>query len=315
MKNRIFNILTLICLILSLSCSQNKATIETKKAEKPIQKEKILEKIQEQEPHEYGGWYCPDNLRGFPAVDIKDWKNVPVVNGRLATEKETKNGTSLIFIDTEKYPNAKPLDIKMPKLAQYYNNYTKKDETVIVIQAIKVAKDSIVGFRYLNGGNGSARLNEVKFLSDNDIKDMTFSQFVSLNILIDATHDEIWNVLTKPEYGKLLQPVFDKENTLKADWQKTSKVNFKYRNAGLVTSEFAEKLFGNYYIQVDCEFGNYQYVEKFLLFENKEAKKEELHIVCGPYYDTDFEKQKTILNNWVQQVKFLSERHSTLRLR
>ena len=40
----------------------------------------------EKEPHKYGGWYCPDNLNGFPAVDINNWENVPIVNGRMATK-------------------------------------------------------------------------------------------------------------------------------------------------------------------------------------------------------------------------------------
>ena len=67
--------------------------------------------IKKQEPHKYGGWYCPDNLNGFPAVDISNWESVPVVNGRMATKEETHNGISLIFVDDLKYPNAKALDI------------------------------------------------------------------------------------------------------------------------------------------------------------------------------------------------------------
>jgi len=261
----------------------------------------------DQEPHKYGGWYCPDNLNGFPAVDINNWENVPIVNGRMATKKETQNGTSLIFVDKEKYPDAKPLDIQMPKLALFYNNHSKKEEIIIVIQAINVLNDSVVGFRYLNGGNGSARLNKVKFLADDEIDNISSSRFVSFKIKINATQDEIWEVLTKPEYHKTLQPIFDKENTLKDDWNTSSKVNFKYHNGGVITSEFAAILYGNYYIQIDCELGNYQYVEKFLLLENEKTNNTELQIVCGPYID-DFENQKFILNNWAQKVKELSEK-------
>lgn len=50
------------------------------------------------------------------------------------------------------------MDIVLPKLAQFYNEYSKKTEVVIVIQAIEIEGDSIVGFRYLNGGNGSLSL-------------------------------------------------------------------------------------------------------------------------------------------------------------
>ena len=261
----------------------------------------------ENEPHKYGGWYCPDNLNGFPAVDIKNWKGVPVVNGRMATKEETQNGTSLIFVDEEKYPNAKPLNLKMPKLARFYNSQSRKKELVIVIQALNISNDSIVGFRYLNGGNGSARLNEITLLSDNEIKKISSSRFTNLNIKINATPAEIWDVLTKEEYSKTLQSIFDKKNTLEANWNKSSKVNFKYLNGGVITSEFAGNVWGNLYIQIDFKSGNYQYVEKFLLLENQQTKKTELQIVCGPY-GTDFEKQKFILNNWAQKVKEISEK-------
>jgi hypothetical protein len=258
------------------------------------------------EPHKYGGWYCPDNLGGFPAVDINNWKSVPVVNGRMATREETQNGTSLIFIDDEKYPNAKPLDIKMPKLARYYNIHSGKRELIIIIQALNISNDSIVGFRYLNGGNGSARLDEVRFLSDNEIQYILPSHFVTLNVKINATKDKIWEVLTKDEYSKTLQTIFDKENILETDWNKSSKVNYTYANGGGITSEFAGNVWGNQYIQIDCEHGDYQYVQKFLISENDQTKKSELHIVCGPYGD-DFESQKLILNTWGQKVKELSE--------
>jgi hypothetical protein len=286
-----------------MSCSQNNTAVKNSIVLKPI--EKVNQK--KQEPHRYGGYYCPDNLNGFPAVDINNWKSVPVVNGRMATREETQNGTSLIFVDLEKYPDAIPLDIKMPKLARFYNENSRKKEIIIVIQALNISNDSVVGFRYLNGGNGSARLNEVKFLSDKEIENISPSRFVSLNININATKNKIWEVLTKTEYSKTLQSIFDKENKLKADWNKGSKVNFKYPKAGNITSEFAGNLYGNQYIQNDYGLINDQYVEKFLVVENQETKNSELIIVCGPY-GNDFKNQKTILKNWAQRVKELSEK-------
>jgi hypothetical protein len=257
-------------------------------------------------PHKYGGWYCPDNLNGFPPVDIKKWKSVPVVNGRMATKKETQNGTSLIFIDDEKYPNAKPLDMKMPKLARFYNIQSGKRELVIIIQALNISNDSIVGFRYLNGGNGSARLSEVTLLSDNEINNISPSRFINLKIKIDAKPAKIWEVLTKDEYSKPLQAIFDKKNILETEWKKSSKVNFKYLKVRNVTSEFAGNVWGNKYSQIDCELGDYQYVEKFMLIENEQINKTELQIVCGPY-GNDFENQRFILKSWTQKVKEFSE--------
>jgi len=252
------------------------------------------------EPHRYGGWYCPDNLNGFPAVDINNWKSVPVVNGRMATKEETQNGTSLIFPDTLKYPNVKVLDITMPKLASFYNEYSKREDLIIVIQAINIDNDSIVGFRYLNGGNGSARLKEVKFLSDNEIEMIPASRFVSFTIKIKATQDIIWKVLTKPESTENLQSIFKK-----TDWRGASNINYLYPNTGTLTSSYSGKLFGNFYIQND--YDHLQYNEKLLLLENEQTKSTELKIVCGPFGD-DFKTQKSILNNWAQKVKELSEK-------
>ena len=314
MQNKILITLCIFCFTLSMSCMQNNKMLSEVKAEKPLKKVNETE-----EPHNYGGYYCPDNLGSFPAVNIDNWKNVPVVNGRMATKEETQNGTSLIFVDLEKYPDTKPLDIKMPKLARYYNRNSRKEELIIVIQALKISNDSVVGFRYLNGGNGSSYLDKVKFLSDEEIENISSSQFVSFSLDINTTKKKIWNVLTKPAYSKTLQPIFDKENKLKADWNTRSKVNFiaswnieskvnfTSPNPNNVTSEFAGNLYGNQYIQIDYELSNDQYVEKFLVIESQETKNSELIIVCGPYGD-DFKNQKTILKNWALKVKELSEK-------
>lgn len=303
MENKSLKTLITLCFFTTMSCSQSSTIVESNKTETA----EVKVEVKKTEPHRYGGWYCPDNLNGFPAVDIHNWKSVPVVNGRMPTKEETQNGTSLIFIDREKYPEAKPLDLELPKLARFYNNHSRKEEVIIVIQALNISNDSIVGFRYLNGGNGSARLNEVNFIYENEIATLSSSQFVSFNININATQDKIWEILTKPEYSKTLQPIFDTENTLDADWNKSSKVNFKYPKSGTVTSEFAANLYGNQYIQIDCMADQYQYVEKFLLLENEETKNTELKIVCGPYR-ADFEAQKVILNEWALKVKELSEK-------
>jgi hypothetical protein len=284
------------------SCSQNNATVEIIPEEG--QAETATSNISE--PHEYGGWYCPDNLNGFPPVDVTDWNSVPVVNGRLPTAEETRNGTSLILVDLDKYPAAKSLDMELPRLARFYNVHTKKDELVIIIQAIHVSNDYIVGFRYLNGGNGSAHLSDVRFLSSDEIDRISPSRFVSIDIPISSTQAEIWKVLTQPDYGFILQTIFDKENVLGEGWTASSKVNYVYTKRGEVAAQYAENLFGNQYIQIDCksEFGDY--VEKFLLLENPETQITVLKIACGPYHE-DYNQQKAILEEWAQKVKALSE--------
>ncbi|MBK8927512.1 MAG: hypothetical protein IPM74_16820 [Crocinitomicaceae bacterium] len=101
------------------------------------------------QPHNFVGWYCPDNLNGLPAVDIADWKNVPVINGRMPTEEETQNGASLVYVDPAEYPTATVLGITMPKLATYFNANSGREDFIIVIQAFTIDADSIVGFRFL----------------------------------------------------------------------------------------------------------------------------------------------------------------------
>ena len=254
-----------------MSCSQNTAPSENKAKATDVK----------QEPHQYGGWYCPDNLRGFPAVDLLDWKNVPVVNGRMATKEETQNGTSLIFVDLEKYPDAKPMEMKMPQLARYFNHQSGKSEIIIVIQALKISTDSVVGFRFLNGGNGSARLNEVNILSEKEIQNLIPGRFVTIMLDVKASKAAVWEVLTNVDYNILLRIFLDKNGTLPEDWRKSSKVNFKYQKAGHLTAAYAGDVWGNQYIQVDTEMMDYQYVEKIMVSENEEGTLSNMHIVCG----------------------------------
>ena len=229
-----------------------------------------------------------------------------MVNGRLPTREETQNGRALIYVDPAKFPNAKPIDMQMPKLASYYNESSRKEELVIVIQALNILKDT-VGFRYLNGGNGSARLAEITVLKENEIDKIAASNFVSLSILIEASQKAIWDILTNPGYYTSLQDIFDPQGTANIEWNTTSKVNFKYVKPGVLTSEFAANLYGNQYIQMDFKQGNDSYVEKFLLLENEETKTTELKIVCGPYSLDEFEIQNEILKKWAQKVKEFSE--------
>ena len=257
--------------------------------------------------HKYGGWYCPDNLNGFPAVDLKDWKNVPVVIGRLPTEAEARNGSSLIYVNTQEHPSAKAMNMELPKLATFYNQYSKKNEVIIVIQAVEIEGDSIVGFRYLNGGNGSAHFREVTFISENEVANISTARFVSFDININSSYDKVWEVMTKLEYTSKLQPVFDKNNKLNKDWRTTSNVNYYYANKNEMTGEYADMLFGNWYIQNDYLINDVAYVEKFLLLRDEKTNQTNLKVVCGPF-NQDFETQQSILNKWAEKIKELSEK-------
>lgn len=305
MTNKILFVPMVFCLMALPSCSSEKQAVENK----PVEVAKVAA-VQElvtvkSEPHRYGGWHCPDNLFGFPAVNINQWKNVPVVNGRMPTKEETQNGTSLIHVDLEKYPNTKIIDITLPKLARIYNRYSKRDDLIIVIQAVKINDDSIVGFRYLNGGNGSARLHEIEFLTEKEIEAIPESKFVTQNILIDATQEKVWKVLTQAKYSKEFQSIFDHTNALVSDWRQQSNVNYKYANSGNLTSGYGDLLFGNYYIQND--FDKAMYTEKFFLVTDEATNNTELKIIGGPF-GKDYKTQEKVLTEWASKVKVLSEK-------
>jgi hypothetical protein len=302
MKNSTIKVLTVLFLGTLAACSQQNQTVTSEDAEVELTNQNVEE--EKSEPHRYGGWYCPDNLNGFPAVDIANWENVPVVNDRMATKEEAQNGTSLIFVDMEKYPNAKPLDITMPKLARYYNRSTEREDLIIVIQALNIDNDSIVGFRFINGGNGSARLSEINLLSENEVAKIPTTRFVSQTLEIKATQAKIWEIITNADNAESLRPTFDSDNKLKSDWRAATNVNYHNENTGARTAAYADMLYGCYYVQNDYEQFNYS--EKFWLLENQETGITELKIVCGPFA-ADFEAQQAALSNWGKQVKALSE--------
>ena len=117
-------------------------------------------------------WDCPDNVK-LPRVELKDWDKVPVVNGRMPTYEEANNGSSLLFIDKELKPDLKevePYKMTLPKLAYFTNPRTKQKEIVIVIQLVQFADYVWAGLRYVSGGNASAKMSDLQFLTDEEIK-------------------------------------------------------------------------------------------------------------------------------------------------
>lgn len=122
--------------------------------------------------HSFMAWDCPDNL-AFPRIELKDWQKVRVVNGRMPTYEEAQNGTSLLYIDKEVKPELKdvePYKMTLPKLAYFTNPRTKQKEVVIVIQLVQFKDYVWAGLRYVSGGNASAIMSELQFLTDEEVK-------------------------------------------------------------------------------------------------------------------------------------------------
>lgn len=260
---------------------------------------------QEVEPHRYGGWYCPDNFTKFAPIALQNWSDVPVVQDRLPTEKEIEMGHSLISVDTVKYPNTRALNMKLPALAKHFNYSTQREEIIIVIQALNIEQDSIVGFRYLNGGNGSARLNEVDLITQKTASKYENGEYVCLNLEINAPKNKVWDLISKKEYENTFKTIFDKDKKLPSDWRQKSNINFTYLNHGEVANKFvSENFYGACYIQNDYQNNNYS--EKLFLTRGKDADKTVFKIVCGPYLK-DYQEQKAILERWTKKIKVESE--------
>jgi len=266
----------------------------------------LVKETRHNKSHPYGGWSCPDNILGFPALSLEEAQKVIAIEGRLPTKEETQDGRSLIFIDTGRYENAKALDLDLPRVATYYSTYTKKDELVLVIQAVVVEEDTIVGFRNLNGGNGSSWLDEIRFLTDSELKELEIGSFVSDKIDINANGDVIWKIITGKAHPIVLGGKYGEGAYIESNWQPNEKIEVKYSPGitaiyGLVTASWI-----NRYLQIDYELKDVNRVEKFLLREGPTKGTTEFHIVSGPY-TSDLEQQKKEKRKWLMKLKVLSE--------
>ena len=189
-----------ILLIFVLNSCQNSSTAQLKTQAKypgPVTSVK-------EEPHQYGGWYCPDNF-GFVPVDIQELSKVPVVNGRFPTKQELQSNMSLIDVDTSKYSDARVLKMDLPRVARINNQSLGMTELIIVIQAIVVQKDTIVGYRFANGGNGSARINKVTFVSKDELAAMGSQPFYYSKSILNASTKDIWNACERQNTSNNLE--------------------------------------------------------------------------------------------------------------
>ncbi|MES2763050.1 MAG: hypothetical protein V4677_12630 [Bacteroidota bacterium] len=155
-------LLPAIFLLVAQSC-------DDKPGEKPIDKFKSVFKI-DPARDKNNWWNCPDNIKGFPPLSIKDWRKAPALDRKLPTYEEATNGTSLIFYGSHTYPDARAYDITLPRLASFTNPYNGLKDTVIVIQVVQTDLDTVAGYRYLTGGNGTCDFRLFHFLTDDEVK-------------------------------------------------------------------------------------------------------------------------------------------------
>ena len=125
---------------------------------------------------------CPDS-KFFPPIDINNWNKVEAVSGRLPTYKETLLGKSIHMYNGKKNPEVKVYPTTLPKLAYFYggnndgeyqvNEHTgklvKKPLLVVVIQMVRSANDTLIGFRYITGGCGGSVMHDFHLLTEDEI--------------------------------------------------------------------------------------------------------------------------------------------------
>ncbi len=257
------------------------------------------------EPHRYGGWYCPDNF-GFVPVDIQKLDEVPAIAHRLPTQEELRDKKSLIDVDTVKYPDAKALDMDLPRVARIYSEYNDLSELVIVIQAIVVSGDTVVGYRFPSGGNGSAWISDVTFLSGDEVAAFGAQPFYYSNAVLNASKEDIWKAVTETDYFKQLGKKFDKEDFFSSEWTSASEAYLKLDFGQEKATGYVGTVYGNAYLHIDYNRDGFHYSEKLLMIENQEDKTTKLFFASGPFPE-DFNKYRSQWDSWFQAVKKASE--------
>ena len=294
----------LIGLATLVSCAQNEGQQSSEISE--TETENLGPAVDKKdEPHRYGGWYCPDNF-GFTPVDIQKLGEVPAIANRLPTEEELHNNMSLINVDTEKYPDARALEMDLPRVARVHSEQSGMDELIIVIQAIVVQEDTVLGWRYMNGGNGSGWLTDVEFLKDDEIAGMGSQPFFYANSSFNAKSAAIWNALTKTEYFEQLGQKFSESAFFSADWNPDAQAHLNLDTEDEKAAGYVGMVFGNYYLHIDYDRNGFHYSEKMLIMENQEDNTTEFFFASGPYPE-GFDKQRSSWESWVEEVKKVSE--------
>jgi hypothetical protein len=257
------------------------------------------------ESHAYGGWYCPDNFGGFPPVDFKDFDKVPVVSDRLPTLEETRNGRALLYFDPEKHPDARFYDLNLPRMARYNSRQSGKAELIIVIQAAIIAGDTVVGFRFPSGGNGSAWLGELQFLSDDKIANMEQGQFSFTDTKVAATKEEVWLSLSQSTYGKKLADKFQAQAFFNTDWSDDSYIELSYDSDTEHAQGMIANQYGSLYLQIDYTINGKDFTEKLLVMPTDNGSSQ-IQVSAGPYGD-DYEAEASRWGTLVEQLETSSE--------
>ena len=107
----------------------------------------------------------------WPKFDIKLWKKIPVISGRISTEDEAKKGIA-VFCLKNTGEEHKYFEIDLPKMAYIIDEETNEKELILAIQAEESKHGIVIGYRNPKGGNGACLLNELDFINDDEVNEI-----------------------------------------------------------------------------------------------------------------------------------------------
>lgn len=97
-------------------------------------------------------------------IDILKWNQTPFLSGRVATEEDVKKGVAVFYI--RETDDLKPIDITLPVCAILIDQEENTETPVIIIQAEYSQGQEIIGYRFIDGGNGIAARDEFILLEE-----------------------------------------------------------------------------------------------------------------------------------------------------
>lgn len=104
----------------------------------------------------------------WSAIDMKNWRNVPVMIGRVAEEQDVKEGRATFYLQ-DAVEFAKPKSLFLPRCAWLSSESTGRIP-IVIVQAEETEQKTYVGYRDLVGGNGLCTLDEVEFVDAPDAR-------------------------------------------------------------------------------------------------------------------------------------------------
>lgn len=101
----------------------------------------------------------------WDTIDVSDWRELPVVKSRCATEEDVGNGRAVFHVPVgDEYEPSSPAEIGLPRPAILIATA----QPVFAIQAEEVNGKIAVGYRPVDGGNGLCMIDELELLDTPD---------------------------------------------------------------------------------------------------------------------------------------------------